>query len=148
MSFLPPKRSLTAEINLMPLVDCLLLLTCYLLISTTFVGLSFLASQVVRPSTQANPPVNYDYVVVTLSDEGRISLDPSNDRDELPAILALNKSGYDFNAFSRAVKALPAKYKELVFLPTAKTSYQTLVQFTEIARKHSRSVVLSGDQRR
>lgn len=144
MSFLPRKHPGPAEINLLPMADFFVALTAFLLLGSSFVGLSYLPTPIVRPSTLAHAPVKYDYAVVTLSDEGRIVL-TSHDDVEIVRIPARRKLGYDWEGFSRAMERIPTRFQEIVIVPTRQTSYQTLVRLTEIAKKASRSVVLSGE---
>ena len=144
MSFLPRKPHGPAEINLMPMADFFVALTTFLLLGSTFIGLSYLPTPIVRPATLANSPVKHEYAIVTISDEGRLLL-TSHDDVEIVRIPARRQLGYDWDGFSRAMERIPPRFQEIVLLPTRQTSYQTLVRLTEIAKKNSRTVVLSGE---
>ena len=85
------------EINLTPLIDCLLFLLIFFMLSTSFTRSGRLHLSLPRAQTQANAPTPADTLNVTVSREGRYAINghevAGSDEASLQAALAAVSAG-------------------------------------------------------
>ncbi len=143
MPFLPPRKKTFPTVNLIPFVDCLMVVVAYLLLNLSFSKLATLSSTAGRPSTEQGPANVEGYLTVSLQANGVLTFGGHTENEVFSAIPPVRKGELDTNAFARFLGQLPRSYRNVVIIPTPSTTYRDIAKLTELSQRDLRAVILS-----
>ncbi len=142
-SFRPAPKKTIPTVNLIPFVDCLMVIVAYLLLNASYARLAHLSSTIGRPATEQGPANLEGYLTVILHDTGVLTFGSQSDSDVFTAIPPKKKGEIDGDSFARFLARLPRHYKHVVLVPTPYSPYRDLARLTAISQRDLRAVVLS-----
>lgn len=143
MSFRPARKKTFPTINLIPFVDCLMVVVAYLLLNASYARLAHLSATAGRPSTDQGPANVEGYLTVVLHDSGVLTFGGHAENEIFTAIPPKQKNEFDTVGFTKFLAQLPRSYKHVVLIPTPESRYRDLARLTEISQRDLRAVILS-----
>jgi len=143
MSFRPAPKKVFPVINLLPFVDCLMVVIAFLLLNASYARLAHLSATAGRPSTDQGPANIENYLTVVLHDSGVLTFGGHGENEIFPAVPPQQKGEINHDGFAKFLAQLPRTYRNVVLIPTAASRYRDLARLTEISQRDLRAVILS-----
>lgn len=131
------EENLDTELNIVPIIDCFVMLICFLLFTAAFTQLVFLeakfASNTAAAANKSRSELDQFRLLVTMEDKGlRLEVTGSRARGE-KGFYPLANGDYDYEALHRAVLDLKIKYPERYALDLeVKSQKQELTRYEKI----------------
>jgi biopolymer transport protein ExbD len=130
------KKELDFEINILPILDILSVLICFLLLTAVWVQIGTLSTQQALGdntiSKKDNPPSLW--IGVDQGGNLRLSLRDVPAANGAETTLAGNQQGVNWNALNQKIQALKSQYptlKTVVIRPEAKANYGVVIQLMD-----------------
>jgi biopolymer transport protein ExbD len=135
------KKELDFEINILPILDILSVLICFLLLSAVWVQIGTLSTQQAvgdnTISQKDNPPSLW--IGVEKSGTLRLSLRDVPAAANLDATLAGNRQGVNWDALTQKIQALKNQFpalKTVVIRPEATANYGVVIQLMDNLKRN------------
>jgi len=116
MKLFSKEEHLDTELNIVPIIDCFVMLICFLLFTAAFTQLVFLeaklTSNTAAAAAKSRSELDQFRLVVTFEDQSLRLTTSGNASNKLNIVLPNTKEGYDFKALHAKLIALKAEYPE------------------------------------
>ena len=128
------KKNLDFDINILPILDILSVLICFLLLTAVWVQIGTLdTKQAVGDNSSVSAGKNPPSLWVTLNENGTVLLQLRDvgTTKNLDSTISRTKQGVNWTAFAGKVKELKAKWPDLktsVIQPQANTDYGDVIK--------------------
>jgi biopolymer transport protein TolR len=131
------KKELNFEINILPILDILSVLICFLLLTAVWVQIGTLDTRQALGDNSSNGAVNPPSLWIGVATNGtlKISLrDVKSVATPQDSVLSARGAGIDWQAFSQKIDSLHAQIPELktvVISPEAKANYGDVIRLMD-----------------
>jgi len=116
MKVFSKEEHLDTELNIVPIIDCFVMLICFLLFTAAFTQLVFLeakmTSNTAAAAQKSRSELDQFRLVVTFEDQGLRLATTGNASNKLNILIPMGKDGYDFKALHAKLISLKSEFPE------------------------------------
>ncbi len=130
------KKDLDFEINILPILDILSVLICFLLLTAVWVQVGALSTQQALGDNTISQKENPPSLWINVEKGGtlRISLRDVSKHSQAETTVAGNRDGVNWLALTKKIQTLKAQFPELktvIIRPEAKANYGVVIQLMD-----------------
>ncbi|MGE0633199.1 MAG: ExbD/TolR family protein [Pseudobdellovibrionaceae bacterium] len=130
------KKELNFEINILPILDILSVLICFLLLTAVWIQTSSLDTKQAVGDNSISGAKNPPSLWIAVTPEGNLRLSLRDVKTKMPLEqqIAAGGNGVNWEAFAERIKSLKAELPELntvVIRPEAKAQYGVVIQMMD-----------------
>ncbi len=131
------KKDLNFEINILPILDILSVLICFLLLTAVWVQIGTLDTRQALGDNSANGAANPPSLWIGVATDGTLKISLRDVKGVKPAqdsVVTASRAGIDWKAFNQKIDSLHSQIPELktvVISPEAKANYGDVIRMMD-----------------